>query len=190
MYTDYKIYLASGSPRRRELLSMLGVEFSRPESIDVDETYPEDMPAEDVPEYLAVVKAMAYRDRIRPGELFITADTVVILDGNLLGKPRDEQEAVSMLKRLRGRYHWVITGVCLTTVDRMERFSVTTEVVFGDLTDEEITGYVTEFRPFDKAGAYGIQERIGAMGVKEIIGSYYNVMGLPVHRLYQELKTF
>lgn len=190
MYTDYKIYLASGSPRRRELLKLLGVDFSQAAPIDIEESYPSDLKAEDVPVFLADLKAKAYEKIIGQNELYITADTVVILDGKVLGKPHGREEAIEMLEMLSGATHKVVTGVCLFTKERKVLFSTTTEVEFAPLRRDDIESYVDECRPFDKAGAYGIQERIGAIGVKEIRGSFYNVMGLPVHRLYEALRGF
>lgn len=190
MLDNYTVYLASNSPRRRELLTLLGIDFSRPVSVDIEETYPAELETEKVPEYLARLKANAYLPLMRKGDLYITADTVVILDNKVLGKPDNNEEAFRMLRALSNRVHTVVTGVCVTTLEQTEQFSATTEVEFGDLTDEEITDYIRDCHPLDKAGAYGIQERIGAIGVKGIKGSYYNVMGLPVHRLYQILKKF
>lgn len=184
----YNIVLASGSPRRRELLGMLGIDFSVAPTIEVDESYPSDMPAEMVPLYLSQVKADAYRKTMGSRDLIITADTVVILDGRVLGKPADMADAQLMLKQLQGRVHTVVSGVTVTTADHSESFSVSTDVEFAPLSDDEIEYYVTHFHPLDKAGAYGIQEWIGAAGVKGMNGSFYNVMGLPVNRLYTLLK--
>lgn len=169
---------------------MLGIDFAKAPSIDVDERYPEGMPAMEVSRYLARLKAEAYLPMLEPDDLYITADTTVIIDDEVIGKPADEAEAVAMLTRLSGRTHKVVTGVCVFTLDRMETFDVVTEVEFGEIDPADIEAYVREFRPLDKAGAYGIQERIGAIGVRSIIGSFYNVMGLPVHRLYAVLKSF
>lgn len=183
------LILASGSPRRKELLSLLNLEFKVDTSVKVDEHYPEDMPAREVPVFLSRLKAEAHRPLLGEDDMVITADTVVILDGKVIGKPRDEQDAHRMLKRLSGRVHEVVTGVTLATRGSMETFSALSTVEFARLTDEEIDYYVTTFHPLDKAGAYGIQEWIGAAGIKSIQGSFYNVMGLPVHLLYQKLKT-
>lgn len=185
----YNIVLASASPRRRELLGMLGIDFTVAQPIDVDESYPEDMPAEQVPLFLSQVKSDAYRALMRPNDLIITADTVVILDGKVLGKPHDVNEAVQMLSTLQGRVHTVVSGVTVTTAGGSRSFSVSTDVEFAPLTADEIAYYVKHYRPLDKAGAYGIQEWIGAAGVKGMNGSFYNVMGLPVNRLYSLLKT-
>lgn len=190
MLNNYQILLASNSPRRRELLTMLDVPFEVIGGLDVDETYPAELPAVEVPEYLARLKASAYRKNISPGQLLVTADTVVICDGIILGKPHSIDEAVKMLSLLSGRTHDVITGVCVSSIDKTESFSVTTVVHFDVLNPEEIEYYVRNYCPLDKAGSYGIQEWIGAVGVKRIEGSFYNVMGLPVNRLYRILAKF
>ncbi len=187
--SGYKVRLASASPRRRELLGMLGVEFSIATGIDVDESYPHTLEVEDVAAYISAKKATAYKSDMADDELIITADTVVINNGEVLGKPRDNAEAVEMLKALSGHTHKVITGVTVTTIEKQMTFSAVTEVEFAELSDVEIQEYVETFKPLDKAGAYGIQEWIGCIGVKGINGSYYNVMGLPLHRLYTELKN-
>ena len=187
----YKIILASNSPRRRELLAGLGLDFEVHVIKGISETYPADLPAAEIPQYIAHEKADAYK--VQPGELLITADTVVVVDHDehdfsVLGKPKDADEARQMLHALSGRSHRVITGVCLTTHERQRQFAVTTEVAFRQLTDDEIDHYIAHYRPFDKAGAYGIQEWIGYIGVTGIHGSYFNVMGLPVQRIWQELR--
>ena len=183
----YKLILASNSPRRKELLAGLGVPFEVRVLQDIDEHYPENLPVNEVARYIAKEKADAYRRIVAPDELIITADTVVIVGDEILGKPIDEADAVRMLKLLSGRTHQVTTGVCLLTAEKERCFDVTTDVTFKALTDEEIHYYVNRYRPFDKAGAYGIQEWIGYIGVTGLNGSYYNVMGLPVQRIYQEL---
>lgn len=185
-----KILLASGSPRRRELLAMIAPDFAVAPGRDVDESYPSDIPAEKVAEYLSKVKADAYIDLLADDEIIITADTVVIIDGRILGKPAGRDDAVAMLRSLSGRRHKVVTGVTVTARDRSISFDETTVVEFAPLSDDEIDAYVDTFRPYDKAGAYGIQEWIGAVGIKGIEGCYYNVMGLPVHTLYHRLKEF
>lgn len=185
-----KILLASGSPRRRELLAMIAPGFAVAPGRDVDESYPSDIPAEKVAEYLSKVKADAYIDLLADDEIIITADTVVIIDGRILGKPAGRDDAVAMLRSLSGRRHKVVTGVTVTARDRSISFDETTVVEFAQLSDDEIDAYVDTFRPYDKAGAYGIQEWIGAVGIKGIEGCYYNVMGLPVHTLYHRLKEF
>ena len=183
----YKLILASNSPRRKELLAGLGVPFEVRVLQDIDEHYPENLPVNEVARYIAKEKADAYRRIVAADELIITADTVVIVGDEILGKPVDEADAVRMLKLLSGRTHQVMTGVCLLTAEKERCFDVTTDVTFKALTDEEIHYYVDRYRPFDKAGAYGIQEWIGYIGVTGLNGSYYNVMGLPVQRIYQEL---
>lgn len=185
-----RLLLASNSPRRRELLKMLDIPFEIAPSIEVDESYDPAMPAEDVPAYLSTVKGDAYSAAISPADIVITADTVVIADGKILGKPADEADAKAMLRLLSGRTHTVITGVSITDTERRHTFSAATEVTFASLSDSEIDYYIERYRPFDKAGAYGIQEWIGAIGIESIHGSFYNVMGLPIHRLYTALRTF
>lgn len=187
MELKYKLILASNSPRRKELLAGLGVPFEVRVLQDIDEHYPENLPVNEVARYIAKEKADAYRRIVAADELIITADTVVIVGDEILGKPMDEADAVRMLRLLSGRTHQVTTGVCLLTAEKERCFDVTTDVTFKTLTDEEIHYYVNRYRPFDKAGAYGIQEWIGYIGVTGLNGSYYNVMGLPVQRIYQEL---
>lgn len=187
--TKYNIILASKSPRRSELLKMLDIPFEVKTKDGIDETYPADMPAVEVAEYLSHLKGKAYAADIKSDELVITADTVVILDNKIYGKPHSTDEAIAMLKELQGRAHTVMTGVCVATKDKIKSFSVSTLVTFARLTEEEIRWYVEKYRPLDKAGAYGIQEWIGCAAVAGIEGSYYNVMGLPVHQLYKTLKS-
>ena len=184
----YHIILASNSPRRRELLSGLGVDYEVRTLPGVDESYPDTLSGEDIPVYISREKAAAYLSSIAPDELIITANTIVWLDGRVLGKPADEADACRMLRELSGRTHRVITGVTLSTAAFQKSFAVTSEVEFAPLTEEEITYYVDHYRPLDKAGAYGVQEWIGFIGVRRLSGSYFNVMGLPIQRLYQELK--
>lgn len=186
----YKLLLASASPRRKELLAMLGVEFEISSGKNVDETYPDDVKIENIAQYLAQKKAGAYLDDLSDDEIVITADTIVVSRNKVLGKPLDEFDAKMMLKSLSGHKHKVITGVAITSLKKQVSFSVETEVEFAKLDETEIDEYVSVFKPFDKAGAYGIQEWIGCIGVKNINGSFYNVMGLPLHRLYTELKHF
>ena len=183
----YKVILASNSPRRKELLSGLGVAYEVRTLPDVDESYPATLQGEEIPLYIAREKADAYRRLLHADELMITADTIVWLNGRVLGKPHDREDAMQMLRDMSGRTHEVYTGVCLTTTHWQHSFSARTEVRFSVLTEEEITYYVDEFCPMDKAGAYGVQEWIGYIGVEYIAGSYYNIMGLPVQRLYREL---
>ena len=184
---NYKIILASNSPRRKELLAGLDVDFEVRVLKGVDESYPATLPTAEIAEYIALKKAAAYRQTIAPDELIITADTVVIVGDEILGKPVDEADAVSMLHELSGRTHQVTTGVCLLTASEEHRFAVTTDVTFKTLSEDEIHYYVERYKPFDKAGAYGIQEWIGYIGVTGLHGSYYNVMGLPVQRIYNEI---
>jgi septum formation protein len=183
----YKVILASNSPRRKELLAGLGVDYEVRTLPDVDESYPEILQGADIPLYIAKEKADAYVAMMQPGELMITADTIVWLDGKVLGKPRDREDALQMLRTMSGRTHEVFTGVCITTTDWQRSFTAQTEVRFATLSEEEIAYYVDNFQPMDKAGAYGVQEWIGFIGVENISGSYYNIMGLPVQKLYREL---
>ena len=186
----YRLILASNSPRRKELLAGLGLNYEVRTLPDVDESYPDNLQGGDIPLYISRVKADAYKPMLQPDELMITADTIVWMDGMVLGKPRNELGAIEMLTRLSGGVHYVYTGVSITTQTRQESFYVATEVRFAKLTDEEIRYYVDTYKPMDKAGAYGVQEWIGYIGVENIQGSYFNVMGLPVQRLYTELKKF
>lgn len=183
----YKVILASNSPRRKELLAGLGVDYEVRTLPDVDESYPETLQGADIPLYIAKEKADAYVAMMQPGELMITADTIVWLDGKVLGKPRDREDALQMLRTMSGRTHKVFTGVCITTTDWQRSFTAQTEVRFATLSEDEIIYYVDNFKPMDKAGAYGVQEWIGFIGVENISGSYYNIMGLPVQKLYREL---
>ena len=183
----YKVILASNSPRRKELLAGLGVDYEVRTLPDVDESYPETLQGADIPLYIAKEKADAYVAMMQPGELMITADTIVWLDGKVLGKPRDREDALQMLRTMSGRTHEVFTGVCITTTDWQRSFTAQTEGRFATLSEEEIAYYVDNFQPMDKAGAYGVQEWIGFIGVENISGSYYNIMGLPVQKLYREL---
>lgn len=184
----YDVVLGSNSPRRRELLGDMGVTF-RVEAIKgIDESYPANLPVEEIPVYLARIKAQGHP--LKPDELLITADTVVVLDEQVLGKPVNVADARRMLRALSGRPHRVISGVCVTTMDRCESFADTSIVRFAELSDDEIEYYIEHYRPLDKAGAYGIQEWIGNIGISGISGDFYNVMGLPTRKLYQLLKTF
>lgn len=183
----YKVILASGSPRRRELMAGLGVNYEVRILPDVDESYPDTLQGEEIPLYIAKEKADAYIPMMQPDELIITADTIVWLDGKVLGKPRDREDTLQMLRTMSGRTHEVFTGVCITTTDWQRSFTAQTEVRFATLSEDEIIYYVDNFKPMDKAGAYGVQEWIGFIGVENISGSYYNIMGLPVQKLYREL---
>lgn len=185
---DYRIILASNSPRRKELLAGLGIPFEVKTLPGIDEAYPDTLNPSEVAEYISREKANAYADRMEDDELLITADTVVVSGDEIMGKPENADDACRMLHRLSGTVHQVYTGVTLTTLNMQRSFTAATDVRFAKLTDEEVNYYVETFRPFDKAGAYGIQEWIGYVGVESIHGSYFNVMGLPIQRLYQELK--
>lgn len=186
----YHIILASNSPRRKELLAGLDIPFDVRVIDGIDESFPQDLLTKDIAGYIAKKKADAYQQTMAADELIITADTIVILGQKVMGKPKDAAEAVRMLHELSGHTHQVITGVCLTTKEKQVNFSVETDVTFKTLTDEEIHYYVEHYRPFDKAGAYGIQEWIGHVGVIGMNGSYFNVMGLPVQRIYEALRMF
>lgn len=186
----YHVVLASNSPRRRELLAGLGIDYEVMVLPDVEESYPSNLPVAEIPVYIAKEKAAAYRQVMSDRDLIITADTVVVVGSQVLGKPATLDEARRMLHILSGRTHQVMTGVCLTTSLRQKAFVVSTDVTFKTLSDEEIDYYVDRYRPLDKAGAYGVQEWIGYIGVTGLHGSYFNVMGLPVQRIYQELQVF
>ena len=183
----YRVVLASASPRRRELLVGLGICFESL-SLDVPEDYPKELPVEEIPCFLAEKKAAAYN--ISQDSLLITADTIVCFEGRVYGKPQNRSEAERMLTELSGKTHLVITGLCIKTLQKQKTFSVTTKVRFAALDREEIDFYLDNFEPYDKAGSYGIQEWIGYVAVESIEGSYFNVMGLPIQRLYSELKAF
>lgn len=184
----YRIILASNSPRRKELLGGLGIDYEVKVLPGIDESYPDSLKGEEIPVYIASEKAVAYRAVMQEDDLIITADTIVYLDGEVLGKPRDAADAARMLRLLSGKTHQVITGVCITTQAFQKSFAAVTEVTFDTLSEEEIDYYVSKYAPMDKAGSYGIQEWIGFIGVTGMKGSYFNVMGLPVQRLYRELK--
>ncbi|MBR5324825.1 MAG: septum formation protein Maf [Muribaculaceae bacterium] len=186
----YDIILASNSPRRRELLKGLGVEFRAISLPDIDESYPENLKGGDIPAYISEQKSNSYKEFLEDNTLLITADTIVWLGDKQYGKPADAEDAKCMLKELSGNTHTVYTGVTLLTKDKSKTFISASDVKFATLSDEEIDYYVDTFSPMDKAGAYGIQEWIGYIGVESINGSYFNVMGLPIQRLYRELKEF
>ena len=183
----YKVILASASPRRRELMQGLDVEFVVRSLPDVDESFPADLQGGDIPLYISKKKADAYRPIMADDELVITADTIVWLDGAALGKPVDEADARRMLRSMSGKAHSVFTGVTITTKEEQRCFVAQSDVVFAELTAEEIEYYVQKYRPMDKAGSYGVQEWIGYIGITGINGSYFNVMGLPVARIYEEI---
>ena len=193
----YSVVLASNSPRRKELLSGLGVNFSVKTLPDVDESFPDTLKGEEIPLFISRKKADAYKvlfssvtsNEVEEPLLVITADTIVWIEDEVLGKPANATEARAMLSKLSGKKHQVITGVCLTTASWQKSFAAVSEVQFSSLTEEEMDYYIHNYCPYDKAGAYGVQEWIGFIGVESIQGSYFNVMGLPIQRLYRELKT-
>lgn len=186
---DYEIILASKSPRRQQLLTDLGLKFSV-QSMDISEDFPEELGMTEVPVYLAELKAEAFRPLLKNNQLLITADTIVWLDGKVLNKPTDYADGFRMLRDLSGNKHQVVTGVCLLSTEKKVSFYATTDVWFKELSDEEINYYLENYKPYDKAGAYGIQEWIGYIGINHIEGSFFNVMGLPIQSLYEHLKTF
>ena len=187
---NYDIILASNSPRRKELLQRLGLPFKVRTLFGVDESFPENLRGEEIALYIARKKAEAYKSSMSANELLITADTIVCLDGVVMGKPYGAENAKTILRQLSGRVHQVITGVTVLTQVKRESFAVTSHVKFANVTEDEIDYYVDNYLPFDKAGAYGIQEWFGLVAVEELRGSYFNVMGLPVQRLYTVLKQF
>ena len=186
----YKIVLASQSPRRQYLLKELGLKFEIISKSDIKEEYPADLPCSEIPVFLAKLKAQACMPAANSDTIIIAADTIVCLDNKVLGKPRDYYDAVKILKELSGNKHQVITGICIKSEKREKTFFVKSEVYFKHLTDSEINYYIEKYKPFDKAGSYGIQEWIGYIGIKKIEGSYFNVMGLPTQQLFDELSKF
>ncbi len=186
MNFKHPLILASSSPRRQYLMREAGYDFTV-EKPDIDESFPKELPVEQVAKYLASKKAEYFRIELH-NEIVITADTVVILDNTILNKPENRDEAISMLSRLSGRTHLVMTGVCILSSGKEESFDDTTEVTFKKLSPAEIEFYVDTYKPFDKAGAYGAQDWIGLVAIEKIIGSYFNVMGLPMHKVYEHLK--
>lgn len=186
----YRIILASNSPRRQQLLKDAGIEYELAVGYEVEEIYPGSLPVEEVPVYLSELKSGAYPHELKADDILITADTVVCLRGKIIGKPTDRDDAVSILSRLSGNRHTVVTGVTLRSPEREMNFSVHSDVFFRKLTTEEIEYYIDTYKPFDKAGAYGIQEWIGYVGIERIEGSFYNVMGLPIQQLYLKLSDF
>ena len=186
----YHIILASKSPRRQELLRGMGVDFEILTK-ETDERFPSDMPLDEVPKYLSLQKSLAFADEELPADyLLITSDTVVICEGEILGKPKDREDAARMLQMLSGKTHHVVTGVTVRSAEKTESFAVRSNVTFAELDDEEIDYYIEHCKPYDKAGAYGIQEWIGYVGISGLEGSFYNVMGLPTRKLYGVLKAF
>lgn len=186
----YRLLLASQSPRRRELMTGCGLPYEPAPKYDCQELYPAGLPAEEVPLYLSRLKSEAYPTPLAPNEILLTADTVVVSDGEVLGKPHSHEDAVQMLRRLSGRRHTVVSGVTFRTPERMHTFAAKSSVWFRPLADEEIAYYLDTFRPYDKAGSYGIQEWIGYAAIEKINGSFYNVMGLPIQKVYTELDKF
>ena len=190
MLESYRVILASNSPRRKELLAGVGISFEVMTIPGIDESFPDTLKGGDIPLFLARKKSDAYQDILRDNVLVITADTIVWQDGKVLGKPKDRREAVEMIAELSGRSHTVYTGVCVRSATKEEAFYTESKVFFDELTADEIEYYVDNFKPYDKAGAYGIQEWIGYVAIEGIEGSFFNVMGLPVQRLYVELSEF
>jgi len=188
--SKYEILLASQSPRRQQLLTDLGLDFKVKIKNGLEENYPENLKAEEIPVFLSKQKADIYKNELDKNTLLITADTIVWSENKVLGKPKDYNDAVNILSSLSGKKHIVITGVCFTTLEKQKTFFASTEVFFKELTAQEIDYYITNYKPYDKAGAYGIQEWIGYIGIEKIIGSYFNVVGLPIQKLYSELIRF
>ena len=185
-----KIILGSASPRRKELLQGLDIDFEVDTCNDFEEIYSDDTPHEKIPEVLSEGKSFGFHRELKDNEILITSDTLVLCEDKVMGKPRDREDAYQMLKLLSGRPHKVITAVTLRDSERHSTFSDTAKVYFKNLTDSEIYYYIDNFKPFDKAGAYGIQEWIGYIGIEKIEGSYFNIMGFPVHLVYQELMKY
>jgi len=188
-FDHYNIILASQSPRRQQLLKDMGFHF-KVMVTDLDEVYPLEMPVFEIPVYLAEMKANAIANELTDNTMIIAADTIVAIGNKVLGKPKDTKDAFEILRQISGRMHQVITGVCLKTSVKQKSFFTESHVYFRHLSDEELNYYITNFKPFDKAGAYGVQEWIGYVGIERIEGSYFNVMGLPTQRLYKELINF
>ena len=185
---EFRVILASASPRRRELLKATGIEYQMAQKFECEESFPKSIAAEEVAPYLSALKSHAYPNTLEYNDILITADTVVVLNGKVLGKPTNEAEAYAMLSELSGSEHTVITGVTLRSADREHTFASSSTVRFAELSEEQIAYYIEQYRPMDKAGAYGIQEWIGYIGINGLEGSFYNVMGLPTQRLYSALK--
>jgi septum formation protein len=185
----HKIILASQSPRRRQILKDAGIDFES-RAKDTNEDFPPTLPKKDIPVFLAQKKAAAFLPELNNEELLITADTIVIIGEEILNKPADRKEAIQMLQKISGKMHEVVTGVCLTTKDKQVCFADLTKVFFLPLSLSDIEYYVDNHKPYDKAGSYGIQEYIGYVGIEKIEGSYFNVVGLPIHRVVQELRKF
>lgn len=188
-FPKYNIILASKSPRRKQLLESIGIAFQI-KLKEVDEIYPDNLTKEEIPVFLAKLKSKPFLDELKPNDLLITADTIVWFNNHVLGKPKDKEEATQMLQMLSGQEHQVISGVCLTSPYKQESFFSISFVRFKEFTKQEIDFYISKFEPFDKAGAYGIQEWIGSVGITHIEGSFYNVMGLPIQKLYEHILDF
>ena len=188
-FPRFNYILASKSPRRQELLHSLGIEFEV-KTKNVEENFPDNLSKEEIPVYLAILKAKPFLKELNENDLLITADTIVWLNGKVLGKPGNKSDAVAILQELSGKQHEVISGVCLTSPSKQKSFYAVSEVQFKDLSKQEIDYYVDHFNPVDKAGSYGIQEWIGFIGITQIKGSFYNVMGLPIQKLYEEIQRF
>ena len=186
---NYNIILASSSPRRQQFLTDLGLQFTV-QTIDVEEVYPKYLHGNEITSFLAELKANAFENELNEKDVLITADTIVRFSGKILGKPKDATDAKNMLKELSGQHHEVITSICIKTTKTSKIINDTTIVYFEKLSDEEIDYYIDTFKPFDKAGSYGIQEWIGFIGVKKIEGNYTTVMGFPVHKFYKEMMKF
>ncbi|MCK4747183.1 MAG: septum formation protein Maf [Bacteroidales bacterium] len=187
---EYTIVLGSGSPRRKYLLEQMGLSFSVKVNKSLKETWPDGLSKLEIPVYLAELKAVHIMDTVPENTLLITADTIVWMEGRVINKPADRKDAFNMLKQLSGNMHEVLTGVCFRISGKKHSFHASSLVWFASLTDTEINYYIDHYKPFDKAGAYGIQDWIGYIGVEKIEGSYFNVMGLPLQRMYHELKSF
>ncbi len=188
-FPDYNYILASKSPRRQQLLKSLGIHFAV-KTHEIEEKYPKELSKEEIPVYLAKLKSEPFKSELKKNDLLITADTIVWLDGKVLGKPANGDEAKNMLKELSGKEHQVISGVCLTSLNNQISFYSLSNVQFKRLADNEIDYYIAHYNPFDKAGSYGIQDWIGIIGITRINGSFYNVMGLPIQKLYEEILKF
>lgn len=189
-FKNFSIILASQSPRRQSLLEGLDIPFIVRTRPDIDESFPDSMENTKVAQYLAGLKFNEYLNDLKTNEFMITADTTVCIDSEILNKPKDRSDAIRMLQRLSGNKHTVVTGVCIGTLKKRITFTSESEVYFKTLSDEEIIYYVDKYKPFDKAGAYGVQEWIGYVAITRIEGSYFNVMGLPIQKLYEELLNF
>ena len=188
-FPKYHFILASKSPRRQQLLQSLGIQFDV-QIKEVDEIYPSSLSVSEIPVYLAKLKAVPFLSELKPNDLLITADTIVSFQNKVLGKPKSKEQAIQMLRQLSGNEHQVITGVCLSSSAKQNVFFSQSNLQFKKLTAQEIDYYISEYKPFDKAGAYGIQEWIGTIGITHIEGSFYNVMGLPIQKLYEEIQKF